>query len=824
MIPGTPDTTAFLKYLSRIPVLITLVFLLISHSVSAQLITTIAGSGHNGNTGNGGPALCAGTPYPYDVYVDAAGDVYIALGNCIRKVNGTTGIITAFAGSDSYGYAGDGGQATQALFKFVFAICGDDAGNIYATEYSGHRIRKINVATGIVTTIAGTGTSGYSGDGGPAINAQINTPHGIYVDKQGNIYFADFANQRIRKIAAGTGIITTVGGNGSSSHSGDNGLAINAGIPYPVDVCTDAAGNIFFTEVNGSNTCRIRKIDIATGIITTIAGTNVYGHSGDGGLAVNANLFDPHSVCIDAAGNIYVSQYDDGRIRKIDAATGIINTIAGTGTLGFSGDGDLAIYATLHYPVGICLDAKNALYVADNSNHRVRKIDFTINTPANPSYSISISGSANNICAGTPVTFNATGGPAPGQGISYTWKKNGFAVLVNTLSYTDNALANGDVITCELANNTTCLPGVAQSNAITMTVNPNLSPAISIAVSNNPVCNGSTVTFTATPVQAGSNPVYQWKLNGNNTGTNAAVFSTASITDGDIISCEINLAPSTACAAKTSAISNNIKVTVLSNAVPTVTISSPQDKICSGAPMTFSAQVQNVNNNIHYQWLLNGSATGSDLNTYSNTVLQNGDQVSCKVTSTTLCPGIEAISNIITMTVYPIPVIDVTGADKLSIMAGQQAKITTSVTGNIDTYTWSPANALVNANTFTPVTIPLAYSTTYTLSVTSVDGCTVSKDITVKVHRIFKMPNAFTPNKDGTNDVFRIPTGTLLQLKEFAVFDRWGNRVFSTTDISAGWDGMYKGRPANTGTYVYFITGMLDDKDAVFKGTVQLIR
>lgn len=798
-------------------------FLLIHLAGSAQIITTIAGSGFNGNTGNNGPALCAGILYPPDVYVDPAGNIYIATSNSVRKVDGATGIITTIAGSDSYGYGGDGGPATQALFKFIIGICGDGSGNLYIAEYSGHRIRKINTATGIVTTVAGNGTAGYSGDGGPAINAAINTPHGIRVDKLGNIYFADTYNNRIRKINVATGIITTVAGTGSPTHTGDGGAATAASTPYPVYLCIDVAGNIFFTEVYGGITSRVRKINAVTGIISTIAGTNVYGHSGDGGPASAANLYDPYGICVDAAGNIYVGQYDDGRIRKIDAATGIITTIAG-GSPGFSGDGGFAANAQMGTIEGLWLDANNALFVADMPNHRIRKIDLTSNTPVNPVYNISITASANNICAGTPVTFTATGPPAAGQGFTYTWKKNGNTVGTNNTVYTDATLNNGDVITCRFGNSASCLGGVVESSPITMIVTPVLTPGISITADKNPVCSGSSVTFNATATNPGTSPVYQWKINGNNAGTGNTAFTTSSLADGDVVSCTMMIDPAMPCITGTTATSNNITVKVLSATLPVANISVSDNSICAGKPVTFYAQVLNGTADIHYQWLLNNAATGTDANTFSSVTLKNNDKISCKITSASLCSGIEVVSGIITMIIYDLPVIDASASNNISIMAGQQAQLLTTVTGSIDHYTWSPASGLISTGTLSPVTIPMTHNTVYTLTVTSTDGCTVSKDIPVKVYRPFRMPNAFSPNGDGINEVFRIPSGSLLQLIDFAVFDRWGNKVFSTTEINTGWDGTYKGQPANAGTYVFVIKGIIDDNNTVIKGTVELIR
>ena len=359
---------------TSIQILTVLACLFYHTSSFSQVITTYAGSGFNGETGDGGPAKNAGIVYPSDICLDKDGNLYIVGTNKVRKVNASTGIITTVAGTGAYDYSGDGGPATNASLKYTSGVFVDDQYNIYISEYGGHRIRKVNGSTGIITTIAGTGVAGYSGDGGPAAAASINTPQSVCVDKQGNVYFADYYNSRVRKIDATTGVITTVAGTGSTSHSGDGGLASAAGVPYPNSITLDNKGYLYIVEVNNTNTCRVRKVNISTGIIQTIAGYSSYAHSGDGGLAIHASLFDPHGVSVDPQGNVYIAQYDDSRIRKIDAATGIISTIAGVGVNGFAGDCGAPASAQLHYPMGIAIDTAGNLYIADNTNHRIRKV------------------------------------------------------------------------------------------------------------------------------------------------------------------------------------------------------------------------------------------------------------------------------------------------------------------------------------------------------------------------------------------------------------------------------------------------------------------
>jgi sugar lactone lactonase YvrE len=323
-------------------------------------ISTLAGSGTPGYSGDGGPASTAELHWPGQLTVDDSGSIYICdwYNNAIRKVNTsgvistvvsgggiygpsgvavdatgnvyfaevgnnvinkvtTTGVITKIAGNGNAGYAGDGGQATNAMFLGAYGLALDAFGNVYVADCNNHRIRKISTA-GIITTVAGTGMAGYGGDGGLATNAQLNRPTGIDIDAQGYMYIADEDNNRIRKISP-TGIITTIAGNGTGAHSGDGGLAIAAALNVPDEVVVDANGNIYIAEYY-SNV--IRKIDGA-GIITTIAGNGSFGFAGDGGPAIDAEFNGVYGVAIDASGNIYIGDQNNNRIRKLSVITGI---------------------------------------------------------------------------------------------------------------------------------------------------------------------------------------------------------------------------------------------------------------------------------------------------------------------------------------------------------------------------------------------------------------------------------------------------------------------------------------------------------------------
>ena len=338
------------------------------------VITTVAGTGISGFSGDGGPATDAQLNEPFGVAVDASGDLFIAdtSNDRVRRVDAATGVITTVVGTGISGFSGDGGPTTDAQLNEPFGVAVDASGDLFIADTSNDRVRRVDAATGVITTVAGTGISGFSGDGGPATDAQLNEPFGVAVDASGDLFIADTSNDRVRRVDAATGVITTVAGTGISGFSGDGGQATDAQLNDPSGVAVDASGNLFIADTSND---RVRRVDSATGVITSVAGTGISGFSGDGGPATDAQLNEPFGVAVDASGNLFIADTSNDRVRRVDGATGVITSVAGTGTAGFSGDGGPATDAQLNFPVGVAVDASGNLLIADSDNHRIRRVD-----------------------------------------------------------------------------------------------------------------------------------------------------------------------------------------------------------------------------------------------------------------------------------------------------------------------------------------------------------------------------------------------------------------------------------------------------------------
>lgn len=477
-----------------------------------------------GNHSNTVETLVTGIPWtgvelnnPYEIATDTAGDVFIADSNnyMVRKAVKSSGLVNFFAGNGTYGYLGDGLPATSAELRTPNGVATNGAGtNVYVGDTSNCLIRNVtggNINTFAGFVVSGSPRCGYTGDGGSATGAELNSPYGVAVDSKGSVYIADSANQVVRRVTGGT--ITTIAGlGGLAGYSGDGGPAANAQLYNPYAVAVDPAGNVFIAEYTN---CRIREINAVTGIITTVAGTGGCGFTGDG-LATSTAINGPQGIAVDANDNLFIGDSNNQRVRWV-SPNGIMTTIAGTGGAGFNGDGMLATTATLYYPTGTAIDPAGNILVADDFNSRVRSIS------AFPAVGTSVGNLAFGLTSvgstSTPQTFSVSAlGPVTISNISTS----------ANYSEADNCPAN-------LANGTTCTMYVyfVPTGAGTLTGN--------VTINSNGFFNqtntvgltglGSAISLTGAPVSFGNQLV---KTTSANKVVTVANKGTTAITMGAI--------------------------------------------------------------------------------------------------------------------------------------------------------------------------------------------------------------------------------------------------------------------------------------------------
>ena len=342
----------------------------------APTISSPVGTGKKGFAGDGGPAAKAELNQPFDVAFDRAGNLYLSdtFNHRVRKVDAKTGVITTVAGNGKKGFAGDGGKATDASLNEPYGVELDAEGNLFIVDRLNYCIRRVDAKTGTITTVAGTGgKSGFSGDGGPATKALLVEPNGICLDGKGRLYIADVAGHRVRVVDLKGGTIETLIGNGKGATLGDGGSLKDATTFGPRAVAMHPDGSLVLVERNGH--C-VRKIDLTKGTVARSAGTGKKGYSGDGGKALDATFDGPKEIDIDRDGNVFVVDTENEAIRRIDAKTGVISTVAGKGRTKSPGlgDGGKATEATLGRPHGVAVGPDGAVYIGDTNSHRIRKV------------------------------------------------------------------------------------------------------------------------------------------------------------------------------------------------------------------------------------------------------------------------------------------------------------------------------------------------------------------------------------------------------------------------------------------------------------------
>jgi hypothetical protein len=445
------------------------------------VISTIYGGGVYGFPGVGSPASASPLGNLSAIALDSAGNLFFSdqTNDVVWEVSANTGTISIVAGDGTKGYSGDGGPATSAELWNPSGVVADESGNLYIADSSNNVVRRVAAGTGLITTVAGNGQAGSQGpfgDGGPAIAAQIYGPTALALDTASNLYIADSGHNLIRFVSASTGLITTIAGSQNGSSLGDGGPATSANLGFPDELAVDNAGNIYIATSIYNFGGRVRKVTASTGIITTVAGNgNLQGESGDGGPATNAEIY-PQAIAVDLAGNLYISNRP-GEIREVSASTGIITRVAGNGYYGYSGDGGSATVAELKDPAGIAFDSAGDLYIADSNNYRIRKVTFP--GPA-PSPILSLA-------AGTYTTAQTVTITDPAQGATVYYTTDG------TTPTTGSTVYSGAIT----ISSTTTLQAIAVAKGYTRS-----AVASAVYTIHLPVIGTAAATVTLTPSAA----------------------------------------------------------------------------------------------------------------------------------------------------------------------------------------------------------------------------------------------------------------------------------------------------------------------------------
>jgi sugar lactone lactonase YvrE len=694
----------------------------------AGIITTIAGVGGFGPLGDGGPATAAHLIGPADVAVDAAGNVYIAdaVNNRVRIVS-PAGIINTFAGSGGPGpggFGGDGGPATAAacMLSGPAGLVIDAAGNVYISDQGNNRVRMVNTL-GVISTIAGNGGGGgFGGDGGLATApaCRLNSPTGLALDGTGNLYIADSRNNRIRKITIPGGIISTAAGSGGGGFGGDGGLATAPAcqINRPGDIAFDASGNMYIADTRNNS---IRFVTVA-GIISTVVDiSNTGGYTGDNGPAAAAHINQPGGLAIKSLGNYYISDSRNNVIRFVN--NDVVPTFVGGPTQSITicessvgndintllaindpdvgqtetwsvtvnpSHGVLAGVATYTAtstgstitPTGLTYSPTAGYAGVDNFTVKISDgIGFSttaITVSINPLPAISPISGTGSICIGSPTLF--TDASAGG-----TWNSTSGNATVSALGLVSGVTAGTDNISYTTTN------ACGTSTAVyPVTVSVTVVPSIAVSSAYGTItCPGVVDVFTATAVNGGSSPTYQWLVNGLIVGTGGSTYSYVPA-PGDVVSC---IMTSSAVCAIPSSVTGAITMDGGTTAVPSISINtSHNDTSCTGVAVTYRASIVNGGPTPIYNWTVNGVAAGST-NPFAYSPA-DGDVIQCTLTSSIPCASpTTALSNIMTMHVFTtvIPSLSITANPGNYICIGTDAIFTAvpRYPGSAPDYTWT---------------------------------------------------------------------------------------------------------------------------------------
>jgi gliding motility-associated-like protein len=897
------------RSLSRILTALLIILCAGSTGGQAQIINHYAGTeASRGWTGDGMPANFAQLNNPMDITTDPDGNIYIAdMGNhAIRKI-ARNGFISTIAGSPGAGYSGDGGLAVFAKLSSPIAITTDYHGNIYIADLDNAVIRKIGT-DGIISTFAGTGTAGYNGDGGQALAAELDLRGAdMIADFDGNLLISHPESYVVRKIAP-DGIITTIAGTGVQGYSGDDGPATDAEFKSPRFLEVEPGGTVYICD---PKTFTIRKID-PNGIVTKYAGTQVNSSTGDGGLAINASLGTPYGIAKDNCNNLYIAEYNSSKIRKVNGA-GVISTVAGTGTRGTGGDGGAAVAADLWYPMAITSDYLGHLLITDSYNDRIRSLSVdacnqvTIYDPG-PICTLNadrpISYSTNPGCSLEPLwTFDPAHiqfvSAANGQGI-FQFLKAGRTWLVASINtdcntYDDTLWLQVDEQPAALAlgNDTTICPGVGillnagnnyvqyiwQDGSSETTFLAKTEGSYTVYVSNT--CGElssdeitiSTVNmmelFTMPSVTACANDSfyidaepsygnYKWLPAMNVTAqgpTARAMFANdqAVILEAvgplgcaikDTLLVQLNHAAPINLGADTALCFNDHLVLQAGtgyqsylwsdgSANTSLTINEPgnfhvavqDEKGCYARDTIMISRYNKISVNLGKDRNICSNETirlepgrfntylWQDGSTNADYLVNKNGKYWVSVIDENYCSTSDTL---VIHNLYTAPGSFLLPAD--TICAGRGLDIVTP--GSYSKYLWS------NGSTSSRITI--SRGGTYDLTVTDQNGCRATESIKVvekDCRQGVFMPNAFSPNRDGRNDLFKALVHGPIARFQIVVYNRYGEIVFSTNDPLKAWDGVYKGVPSPTGNYIWKCVYQLQGENVMEqKGQILLLR
>lgn len=669
------------------------------------LISTVAGNGQWIFRGDGGLATQSPLFLPMGGAADAAGDLYLSDSNNqrIRLVTAATGMISTVAGDGTAGFGGDGGAATAAQLNAPTDVKLDGAGNLYIADSGNHVIRMVNAATGVIWTVAGVGgQSGYSGDGGQATQAHLAYPSAVAFDGNHTLYISDTGNNAIRKVDLSTGIITTVAGTGVAGYSGDNGPATSAQLDYPWGITLGGDGSVYIADLTNN---RIRRVS-PSGVITTAVGTGTRGYSGDGGPATQAEINVPASVLMDVAGNLYVADSGNHLVRKVGAGSGVIETVAGVAGEGTGSpiDGVPATSSPLDGPYALFLDGPGNLYIADMFHQTIREVSANlaalgypvmrvgrVSTPlpqvVENDGNVSLAFSAFSLVSNSALDTGSTT-CVLGQAVAVN---QSCQLGIEFAPTTTGTLVTGSLSAVSNAANS---PGVVEVSGQVLAVQPT---SASLTSSLNPAGLGTAVTFTAVvsnslPVAAtgtvdfydGTTQIGTATLN----ATGVAAFSTATLTTGPHSITAVYGGDSQNAAATSAALVETVRQ-------PTTTIlSSSVNPALAATAVTFSATVAGPSGST---MVPTGAVTFSDGTTNIGTGNLNASGVAT-LTISTLIGGQHSIT--------------ASYAGDSSDLASQSAVLTQTMTKVATTTSLATSNA----------SITVGVNVTFTSVVTRTDG------------------------------------------------------------------------------------------------------